>query len=97
MTLPAPHPDRTCLVTGASSGIGAEIARLLAGRGLGWDSVVKTMVFLTDMADYIMFNEIYVEALGDHRPARSLVAVAGLPLGAVVEIEVWAYAPVGGG
>lgn len=67
------------------------VRALLAGRGLGWDSVVKTMVFLTDMADYGTFNEIYMEALGDHRPARSLVAVAGLPLGALVEIEVWAY------
>src|SRR5271168_4131822 len=68
------------------------IRALLAGRGLGWENVVKATVFLTDMADYITFNEIYVEALGDHRPARTLVAVAGLPLGAVVEIEVWAYA-----
>jgi 2-iminobutanoate/2-iminopropanoate deaminase len=69
------------------------VGGLLAGRGLTWDNVVKTTVFLTDMADYGAFNEIYVEALGDHRPARSLVAVAGLPLGALVEIEVWAYVP----
>jgi 2-iminobutanoate/2-iminopropanoate deaminase len=66
---------------------------LLAGRGLGWENVVKTTVFLTDMADYGTFNEIYVAALGDHRPARTLVAVAGLPLGALVEVEVWAYVP----
>jgi 2-iminobutanoate/2-iminopropanoate deaminase len=45
------------------------------------------------MDHYATFNEIYVEALGDHRPARSLVAVAALPLGAMVEVEVWAYAP----
>ncbi len=45
------------------------------------------------MADYGAFNDIYVEVLGDHRPARSLVAVAGLPLGALVEVEVWAYVP----
>jgi 2-iminobutanoate/2-iminopropanoate deaminase len=69
------------------------VRNLLAGRGLSWDNVVKTTVYLTDMADYATFNEIYVEALGDHRPARSLVAVAGLPLGASVEIEVWAYVP----
>ncbi|HXQ43708.1 MAG TPA: Rid family detoxifying hydrolase [Acidimicrobiales bacterium] len=66
---------------------------LLRGRGLGWDSVVKTTVFLADMADYATFNEIYVEAIGDHRPARSVVAVAGLPLGALVEVEAWAYIP----
>jgi 2-iminobutanoate/2-iminopropanoate deaminase len=69
------------------------VGTLLAGRGLTWDNVVKTTVFLIDMADYGTFNEIYVAALGDHRPARSLVAVAGLPLGALVEIEAWAYVP----
>jgi 2-iminobutanoate/2-iminopropanoate deaminase len=69
------------------------VAALLAGRGLGWENVVKTTVFLTDMADYATFNQIYVEALGEHRPARTLVAVAALPLGALVEVEVWAYAP----
>ncbi len=53
--------------------------------------MVKTTVFLTDMADYAAFNAIYVEVLGEHRPARSVVAVAGLPMGALVEIEAWAY------
>ncbi len=52
---------------------------------------MKTTVFLTDMADYAAFNAIYIEVLGEHRPARSVVAVAGLPLGALVEIEAWAY------
>jgi 2-iminobutanoate/2-iminopropanoate deaminase len=66
---------------------------LLAGHGLGWDNVVKTTVFLTDMTDYEAFNAIYIVALGPHRPARTLVAVAALPLGAVVEVEVWAFAP----
>jgi 2-iminobutanoate/2-iminopropanoate deaminase len=69
------------------------VGALLAGRGLAWGNVVKTTVFLTDMGDYATFNDIYVQALGDHRPARSLVAVAGLPLGALVEVEVWAYVP----
>lgn len=69
----------------------ANAAELLEGRGLGWPDVVKTSVFLADIADYAEFNEVYVEALGTHRPARSVVAVAGLPLGALVEIEVWAY------
>jgi 2-iminobutanoate/2-iminopropanoate deaminase len=49
--------------------------------------VVKTTVFLVDMGDYARMNEIYVEEFGDHRPARSAVAVAALPLGAHVEIE----------
>jgi len=49
--------------------------------------VVKTTVFLVDMDDYAAMNEIYVEEFGDHRPARSAVAVAQLPLGARIEIE----------
>ena len=48
---------------------------------------VKTTVFLVDMDDYATMNEIYMEEFGDHRPARSAVAVAKLPLGAQVEIE----------
>ena len=51
MTLPAPHPDRTCLVTGASSGIGAEIARLLAGRGHGVTVVARSRDKLEALAD----------------------------------------------
>ena len=53
--------------------------------------VVKTTVFVTDMADYAAFNAIYTEVLGDHRPARSVVAVAGPAHGGAVEVEVWAY------
>jgi 2-iminobutanoate/2-iminopropanoate deaminase len=67
------------------------VRTLLASHSLAWEHVVKATVFLTDMAGYGAFNEIYMAALGDHRPARSLVAVAALPLGALVEIEVWAY------
>lgn len=70
----------------------ANVADLLAGHGLGWAHVVKTTVFLADIADYARFNAVYVEELGAHRPARSLVGVAGLPLGALVEIEAWARA-----
>lgn len=68
----------------------ANVTALLAGQGLGWGDVVKATVFLADIGDYATFNERYVEALGEHRPARSVVAVAGLPLGARVEVEVWA-------
>ncbi len=50
-------------------------------------SVIKTTVFLTDMGDYPTMNEIYLDEFGDHRPARSAVAVSALPLGASVEIE----------
>jgi 2-iminobutanoate/2-iminopropanoate deaminase len=67
------------------------VAALLAQAGLGWENVVKTTVFLASMGDYATFNQVYVDVLGDHRPARSVVAVAGLPLGAAVEVEAWAY------
>jgi 2-iminobutanoate/2-iminopropanoate deaminase len=49
--------------------------------------VVKTTVFLVDMADFAAMNEVYAEVFGSHRPARSTVAVAALPRGARVEIE----------
>jgi 2-iminobutanoate/2-iminopropanoate deaminase len=68
-------------------------AALLEGQGSGLKDVVKTTVFLTDMADFAAMNDAYVAAFGDNRPARSAFAVAGLPLGALVEIEAWAYVP----
>lgn len=88
-------PDGPVLVDGLEAQTRramANVRDLLAGRGLGWQNVVKTTVFLTDIGEYARFNEVYVEELGKNRPARSLVAVAGLPLGALVEIEAWAYA-----
>lgn len=69
----------------------ANLAGLLQSKGSSLDAVAKTTVFLTDMADYGEMNRIYVECFGDHRPARSAVAVVALPLGARVEIEAWAY------
>ena len=45
------------------------------------------------MENFAAFNAAYAEALGDHRPARSTVAVAGLPAGFLVEVEAWAYKP----
>ena len=65
----------------------SNLAGLLAGEGASMGDVVKTTVFLADMDDYVAVNEVYVAAFGDHRPARSAVAVAALPIGARVEIE----------
>jgi 2-iminobutanoate/2-iminopropanoate deaminase len=67
------------------------VRALLESHGARLEQVVKTTVFLTDIADYAEMNAAYIEALGDHRPARSAVAVSGLPIGARVEIEAWAY------
>jgi len=61
---------------------------ILKEAGTDFSQVVKTTVFLVDMADFAPMNEIYGRAFGQHRPARSTVAVAALPRGARVEIEV---------
>ena len=66
------------------------LKRLLASENATLDNVLKTTVFLTDINDYDQMNEIYMEEFGRHRPARSAVAVASLPLGAIIEIEAWA-------
>lgn len=69
----------------------ANIEAVLGDCGASLTDVAKTTVFIVDMADFPAVNAVYAEAFGDHRPARSTVAVAGLPGGARVEIEVWAY------
>jgi 2-iminobutanoate/2-iminopropanoate deaminase len=69
----------------------ANAGALLADHGASLTDVVKTTVFVTDMGGYAAVNQAYVEFFGDHRPARSVVGVAGLPMGAAVEVEVWAY------
>ena len=63
------------------------LSEILAAAGATWADVVKTTVFLKDMADFPRMNEVYARRLGDSRPARSTVAVAGLPRGVAVEIE----------
>ncbi len=61
---------------------------VLSAAGLTFHHVVKTTVFLQDMAEFTAMNEVYARHFGDHRPARSTVAVAGLPRNVRVEIEV---------
>lgn len=63
------------------------LAAVLAAAGTDVQHVVKTTVFLVDMADFAAMNEVYQRRFGDHRPARSTVAVSALPLGSRVEIE----------
>ena len=64
---------------------------LLEVEGASLEHVIKTTVFLVSMDDYAEMNRIYTEVFGDHRPARSAVAVAALPLGALIEVEAWAW------
>ena len=65
---------------------------VLDSAGTSITDVVKTTVFLVDMDDYAEMNRIYMEEFANHRPARSAVAVAQLPLGARIEIEAIASA-----
>ena len=69
----------------------ANMAALLEAEGASLGDVVKTTVYLRHIDDYTMMNEAYVSVFGEHRPARSAVAVSALPLGALVEVEAWAY------
>ena len=69
---------------------------LLETEGASLADVAKTTVFLVDMGDFAVMNEVYATAFGDHRPARSTVAVAALPLGACFEVEAWARPSSGG-
>lgn len=61
---------------------------VLREAGLGFDNVVKTTVFLVDMGEFAAMNEVYARFFGDHRPARSTVAVAALPRNVRVEIDL---------
>ena len=64
------------------------VKAVLTEAGATFSNVVKTTVFIVDMADFGAINEVYAEYFGDHKPARSCVAVKELPKGARVEVEV---------
>ena len=68
------------------------ISAILEAAGTSRSKVVKTTVFLTDMGNFAAMNAVYAEFFPEHPPARSTFAVAGLPLGASVEIECVALA-----
>jgi 2-iminobutanoate/2-iminopropanoate deaminase len=65
----------------------ANLSAVLAVAGAGWGDVVRTTVYLLDLLDFPVVNEIYGRVLGDARPARSTVQVAQLPRGVLVEID----------
>lgn len=64
------------------------IAAVLTAAGVGFDDVIKTTIYLVDMADFAAVNEVYGKCFSSHKPARSTVAVKALPRGALVEIEI---------
>lgn len=65
----------------------SNLAAVLGSAGATWKDVVKTTVFLHDMSDFPVVNEVYGRVLGDARPARSTVQVSALPRGVLVEID----------
>lgn len=69
------------------------LAAILGATGASWHDVVKATVFLMDMRDFPRVNEVYGRVMGDARPARSTVQVAGLPRGVLVEIDLIALIP----
>jgi len=66
---------------------------ILEAAGAAWGDVVKTTVYLHDMADFPTVNEIYGKWIGDARPARSTVQVSALPRGALIEMDLVAVVP----
>ena len=71
----------------------ANLKAVLSAAGTSLASVVKTTVYLADMADFAQMNEVYGRQFGAHKPARSTVQAAGLPKAARVEIDVIAVTP----
>lgn len=79
-------------IKGQTTQVMENLTAVLKEGGSGLHSVVKTTCFLADMSEFAEFNEIYGTYFGDHKPARSCIAVRELPLGVRVEVEAIAVA-----
>jgi len=75
-------------LAGQAGQVMRNLQAVLKAGGCGLTDIIKVNIFLTDMADFPELNGLYAEWLGEHRPARATVAVAALPLGARVEMDV---------
>ncbi len=90
------EPETGKLVEGVEAQTGRVLANLhavLAAAGASFEQVVKTTIFLVDLADFQVVNTLYGAEFVAEPPARSTVQVAALPRKALVEIEMVAYAP----
>ena len=91
------EPDTGRLVEGSvveqTHRVLKNLSAVLAAAGASWADVVKTTIYLVDLADFPTVNELYGQRLGAARPARSTVQVAALPRGALVEIDAIARIP----
>lgn len=90
-------PATKALVPGGAAAETERVLRnldaVLRAGGASLGAVVKTTVFLTEMADFAAMNDVYARHFPDAKPSRTTVAVRDLPLGARVEIEAWAFLP----
>ena len=78
-------------ITEQTEQVFANLRAILEAAGSGLDRLVKTTVFLKDLADFTAMNEVYKKHAGETPPARSTVQVAAIPAGALVEIEAIAH------
>ncbi|MEI9893547.1 MAG: RidA family protein [Chthoniobacter sp.] len=79
-------------VTAQTERVCQNIAAVLKANGMTFSNVVKTTVFLVDLANFAAMNAVYSKYFSEPYPARSTIQVAGLPRGSQVEIEIIAYA-----
>ena len=90
-------PERGRLVDGSiedeTRQVLANLRAVLTADGLTLDAIVRTTVYLTDLADFPRVNQVYAEYFTEPFPARATVQVAGLPRGARIEIDAIAIAP----
>lgn len=86
------HPETGAVVEGGIQAqarqVFANLEAVLTAAGCSFEDVLKVNVYLTDLADFQAVNTVYAEVFTAPYPARTTVAVAGLPLGAAVEIEL---------
>jgi 2-iminobutanoate/2-iminopropanoate deaminase len=75
-------------ITRQTEQVMSNIAAVLVAAGIGFDDVIKTTIYLVDMADFAAVNNVYGNSFPNLKPARSTVAVKSLPRNALLEIEV---------
>ena len=85
---PATGEMVTCDIVQQAAQVMKNIGAVLSAAGIGFNDVVKTTIFLVDMAYFAAVNEVYGACFPEHEPARSTVAVKSLPRGALLEIEI---------
>ena len=84
------HPDTAKLTVGIraqSRHALQNLERVFEAAGVGRSAVVQCCVYLSDIGNWDVFNEVYAEFLGEHRPARTVVPVSALHYGSLIEIE----------